>query len=100
VQQTAVHITNIIHAISMFQLDKVRNDSNEEHKRMGQILHHMVQIFCNDNQAGDASLNILDSPPRAIHGHILIAGQHDAAPQVFTAEQVIIHSMSRGMSRM
>jgi hypothetical protein len=53
----------------------------------------MVQIFCNDDQAGDASLNILDSLPRAVRGHILIAGQHDDALQVFTAGQPIIHGI-------
>jgi hypothetical protein len=89
----AVHTTNIIHAISMFQSDNVGNDSDEECKRRGQILCHTVQIFYNNGQAGDASPNILDLLPRAVQGHILIAGQHDEAPQAFTVEQAIIHGI-------
>jgi hypothetical protein len=53
----------------------------------------MVQVFRNDDEAGDTFLNILNSPPRAVHGHVLITGQHEQAPQVFTAGQVIIHGV-------
>jgi hypothetical protein len=89
----AVHTANIICTISMFQLDFMGNDSNKEHKRREQILCHTVQIFRNNDQVGDAFPNILDSPPRAVQGHILIMGQHDETPQVFTVGQAIIHGV-------
>jgi hypothetical protein len=87
-----VHTANIIHATSLFQSDNMGNNSDKENKQRGCILHNTIQIFCTNNQAGDTSLNILDSPPQAVQGCIIILGQHDN-PQVFTAGQPIIHSI-------
>jgi hypothetical protein len=61
----------------MFDPGNEANDSDEEWERRGQILRVMVQVFHNDNKAGDATLNILNSPPRAVRGHVLVAGQND-----------------------
>jgi hypothetical protein len=48
-------------------------------------------VFRNDNQAGDATPNILDSPPRAVHGCILVVGQNDQALQ--TLGGTILHGI-------
>jgi hypothetical protein len=48
-------------------------------------------VFRNDSQAGDATLNILDSPPRAVCGRVLVAGQNDQAPQ--TPGGTILHGV-------
>jgi hypothetical protein len=48
-------------------------------------------VFHNDSQARDATPNILDSPPRAVHGHILVTGQNNQAPQ--TPGGTILHSI-------
>jgi hypothetical protein len=93
IQQMAVHTANIVHTVSMFHSDDKGNNSDKECKRRGQVLRIAIQVFRNDNEAGDASPNILDSPLRAVHGHVLITGQHDQAPQVFSAGQVIVHSI-------
>jgi hypothetical protein len=87
----AVHTTNIIQAVSMFDPSDETNNSDEEQERRGQILCVAVQVFHNDDEVGDATPNILDSPPRAVHGHILVMGQHDQALQ--TTRQTILHSI-------
>jgi hypothetical protein len=74
IQRTAVHTANIVQAISMFNPDDEANDSDEEWERRGQILHITVQVFHNDDEVGDASPNILDSPLRAVCGQVLVAG--------------------------
>jgi hypothetical protein len=93
IQQMAVHTTNIICAVSMFHFDDVGNDSHEECERRGQVLCVAVQVFHNDTKAKDASLNILDLLPRAVYGCILIAGQHNQAPQTFATGQIIVHGV-------
>jgi hypothetical protein len=55
-----------------------------------------VQVFHNDDHAGDATLNILNSSPRAIHGHVLITGQNDQVPQ--TASGTILHGIMQVFS--
>jgi hypothetical protein len=89
----AVYTTNIICAISMFDPGDETNDCNKEQERRGQILCVAIQVFCNDNEVGNATPNILDLPLRAVHGHVLITGQHDQALQVSTAGQVIVHGV-------
>jgi hypothetical protein len=91
IQQTAVHTANIMQAISMFDPGDETNDSDEERERRGQLLHIAIQVFHNNNQAGDATPNILDSPPRAVRGHVLVAGQNDQAPQ--TPGGTILHGV-------
>jgi hypothetical protein len=93
IQWMAVHTANIVCAVSMFHSDDEGNNSDKECERRGQVLHVTIQVFCNDTKVGDASLNILDLPLRAVYSYILIAGQHDQAPQVFTAGQVIVHGV-------
>jgi hypothetical protein len=90
IQWTAVHTANIVQAVSMFDPGNEANDSDEEWERRGQILHVAVQVFCNNNEVGDAIPNILNLPPRVVRGHILVAGQHDQAP---TTGQTIVHSV-------
>jgi hypothetical protein len=75
----------------MFDLSDKANDSNEECKRWGQLLHVAIQVFRNDSQAGDATPNILNSPPRAVRGRVLIAGQNDQALQ--TPRGTILHGI-------
>jgi hypothetical protein len=75
----------------MFDPSDKANDSDEEWKRRGQILRVVVQVFHNDNEAGNVTPNILDSPARAVCGHVLITGQHDQALQ--TTGQTIIHGV-------
>jgi hypothetical protein len=75
----------------MFDPGDEANDSNKEQERWGQILCVAEQIFCNDDQAGDATPNILDLPPQAVCGCIIIAGQNDQAPQ--TTEGAILHGV-------
>jgi hypothetical protein len=75
----------------MFDPSDKANDSDKEQERQGQILHVAVQVFRNDNQVGDATPNILDSPPRAVCRCIIIAGQNDQAPQ--TIEGTILHGI-------
>jgi hypothetical protein len=75
----------------MFNPGDETNDSNKEWERRGQLLHMAVQVFHNDDEAGDATPNILDSPPRAVHSCITVAGQHNQAPQ--TIGQTIVHSI-------
>jgi hypothetical protein len=75
----------------MFDPSDEANDSNKEWEKRGQILCVTVRVFCNDDEAGNATPNILDSPPRAVHGHVLIAGQHNQTPQI--RERTIIHSV-------
>jgi hypothetical protein len=82
IQQMAVHTTNIVWAILMFDPGNEANDSDEEWERWEQILHIAIQVFHNDDQAGDASPNILDSPPQAVCSHVLVTGQNDQAPQI------------------
>jgi hypothetical protein len=50
-----------------------------------------VQVFYNNNEAGDTTSNILDSLPRVVHSCVLITGQNDQAPQ--TTGQTILHSV-------
>jgi hypothetical protein len=50
-----------------------------------------VQVFHNDNEVEDAIPNILDSPPRAVRSHVLVAGQHNQAPQ--TIGRPILHGI-------
>jgi hypothetical protein len=87
----AVHTANIVQAVSMFDPGDETSDSDNERERRGQLLHITIQVFRNDSQAGDATPNILDSPPRAVHGHILVAGQNDQAPQ--TPGGTILHGV-------
>jgi hypothetical protein len=87
----AVHTANIVRAVSMFDPGDETNDSDEERERRGQLLRITIQVFHNDNQAGDATPNILDSPPRAVRGRILVAGQNDQAPQ--TPGGTILHGV-------
>jgi hypothetical protein len=87
----AVHTANIVRAVSMFDPGDKTNDSDEERERRGQLLRIAIQVFRNDNQAGDATPNILDSPPRAVRGRILVAGQNDQAPQ--TPGGTILHGV-------
>jgi hypothetical protein len=75
----------------MFNPRDKANDSDEEQERWGQLLRVAIQVFHNDSQAGDITLNILDSPPRAVCGRVLIAGQNDQAPQ--TPGGTILHSI-------
>jgi hypothetical protein len=75
----------------MFDPGDETNDSDEERERCGQLLHITIQVFHNDSQAGDATPNILDSPPRAVRGRILVAGQNDQAPQ--TPGGIILHGV-------
>jgi hypothetical protein len=91
IQHTAVHTANIMQAVSMFDPGDETNDSDEERERRRQLLHIAIQVFRNDSQAGDATPNILDSPPRAVCGHVLIAGQNDQAPQ--TPGGTILHGV-------
>jgi hypothetical protein len=91
IQRTAVHTANIVRAVSMFDPGDETNDSDEERDRRGQLLRLAIQVFRNDNQAGDATPNILDSPPRAVRGRILVAGQNDQAPQ--TPGGTILHGV-------
>jgi hypothetical protein len=91
IQRMAVHTTNIVQAISMFDPSDETNNSDEEQERREQILCIAVQVFHNDNEVGDTILNILDFPPKAVYGHILVMGQHDQALQ--TTGQTILHSV-------
>jgi hypothetical protein len=91
IQRTAVHTANIVRAISMFDPGDKTNDSDEERERCGQLLHIAIQVFRNDNQAGDMTPNILNSPPKAVRGRVLIAGQNDQAPQ--TPGGTILHGV-------
>jgi hypothetical protein len=91
IQRTAVHTANIVRVVSMFDPGDETNDSNEEQERRGQLLRIAIQVFRNDNQARDATPNILNSPPRAVRGHVLIAGQNDQAPQ--TLGGTILHGV-------
>jgi hypothetical protein len=75
----------------MFNPRDETNDSDEERERHGQLLRIAIQVFRNDNQAGDTTPNILDSPPRAVHGRVLVAGQNDQAPQ--TPRGMILHGV-------
>jgi hypothetical protein len=59
----------------MFDPGDEANDSDEERERWGQILRVAMQVFHNNNEAGDATPNILNSSPRAVHSHVLTAGQ-------------------------
>jgi hypothetical protein len=86
-----VHTTNIIQAILMFNPRDETNDSEEERERWGQLLCIAIQVFCNNSQAGDATPNILNSPPRAVRGRVLVAGQNDQAPQ--TPGGTILHGI-------
>jgi hypothetical protein len=85
----AVHTANIVRAISMFDPGDEANNSNDERERCGQLLRIAIQVFRNDNQAGDTTPNILDSPPRAVCGRVLVTGQNDQAPQ--TPGGTILH---------
>jgi hypothetical protein len=87
----AVHTTNIVRAISMFDPGNETNDSDKEQERRGQLLHVAIQVFRNDSQARDATPNILDSPPRAVRGRVLVAGQNDQALQ--TPGGMILHGV-------
>jgi hypothetical protein len=91
IQRTVVHTANIVRAISMFDPGDETNDSDEERERCGQLLHIAIQVFRNDNQAGDATPNILNSPPRAVRGRVLVAGQNDQALQ--TPGGTILHGV-------
>jgi hypothetical protein len=73
----AVHTTNIIHAVFLFQSNNTGNDSDKEWEQRDRIMRDMIQIFHNDDQAGDTSPNILDLPPRAVQGRIIVSEQHD-----------------------
>jgi hypothetical protein len=75
----------------MFDPGDETNDSDDEWERCGQLLRIAIQVFRNDSQAGDTTPNILDSPPRAVCSHILIAGQNDQAPQ--TPGGMILHGV-------
>jgi hypothetical protein len=91
IQRTAVYTANIVRAVSMFDPGDETNDSDEERERCGQLLRIAIQVFRNDNQAGDATPNILNSPPRAVRGRVLVAGQNDQAPQ--TPGGTILHGV-------
>jgi hypothetical protein len=91
IQRTAVHTANIVRAISMFDPGDETNDSDEEQERRGQLLHIAIQVFRNDNQAGDATPNILDSPPRVVRSCVLVTGQNNQAPQ--TPGGTILHGV-------
>jgi hypothetical protein len=91
IQRTAVHTANIVRAVSMFDPGDETNDSDNERERCGQLLCIAIQVFRNDNQARDATPNILDSPPRAVRSHVLVAGQNDQAPQ--TPGGMILHGV-------
>jgi hypothetical protein len=75
----------------MFDPGDETNDSDEERERCGQLLCIAIQVFRNDSQARDATPNILDSPPRAVRGRVLITGQNDQAPQ--TPGGMILHGV-------
>jgi hypothetical protein len=75
----------------MFDPGDKTNDSDEEQERCGQLLCVAIQVFRNDSQAGDTTPNILDSPPRAVRGHVLVAGQNDQASQ--TPGGTILHGV-------
>jgi hypothetical protein len=75
----------------MFNPSDETNDSDDERERRGQLLCIAIQVFHNDSQAGDATPNILDSPPRAVRGRVLVAGQNDQAPQ--TLGGTILHGV-------
>jgi hypothetical protein len=75
----------------MFDPGDETNDSDKERERRGQLLRIAIQVFRNDNQAGDVTLNILDSPPRAVRGRVLVAGQNNQAPQ--TPGGMILHGV-------
>jgi hypothetical protein len=91
IQRMVVYTTNIVQAILMFNPSDKANDSNKEQERCRQILHVAVQVFHNNDQAGDTTLNILDSSPQVVCGCILIMGQNDQAPQ--TMGGAILHSI-------
>jgi hypothetical protein len=91
IQHMVVHTANIVRAVSMFDPRDKMNDSNEERERCGQLLHITIQVFHNDNQAGDATPNILDSPPRAVRSCVFVAGQNNQAPQ--TPGGMILHGV-------
>jgi hypothetical protein len=91
IQRMVVHTANIVQAVSMFDPGDETNNSNEERERRRQLLCIAIQVFHNDNQAGNVTLNILDSPPRAVRGRVLIAGQNDQAPQ--TPGGMILHGV-------
>jgi hypothetical protein len=75
----------------MFDPRDEANNSDKERERQGQLLHITIQVFHNDNQAGDTTPNILNSPPRAVHGHVLVTGQNNQAPQ--TPGGTILHGI-------
>jgi hypothetical protein len=75
----------------MFDPGDETNNSDEERDRCGQLLRLVIQVFRNDSQARDATPNILDSPPRAVRGRILVVGQNDQAPQ--TPGGTILHGV-------
>jgi hypothetical protein len=91
IQRTAVHTANIVRAVSMFDPGDETNNSNDKRERHGQLLCIAIQVFHNDSQAGDATPNILNSPPRAVCGRVLIAGQNNQAPQ--TPGGMILHGV-------
>jgi hypothetical protein len=91
IQRMAVHTANIMQAVSMFDPGDETNNSDEERERCGQLLHIAIQVFRNDDQAGDMTPNILDPPPRAVRGRVLVAGQNDQAPQ--TPGGMILHGV-------
>ena len=74
IQRTTIHMANIIHAASYFQGSMVADTEEEEATERAAVFRQTVQIFQRDNQAGDSTPNVLDSPPWPVQGLMLMDG--------------------------
>src|SRR5258708_4810879 len=85
IQRSTVHTANLIRATSYFQGSVEANTEEEEAVKQGAIFQQSIQIFRQDNQVGDGTLNVLNSPPQPVQGLILVDGH--------ATEQNVLHGV-------